>query len=144
MVAAAFAGSQFNPAPGTKTGKWYRKLKKPPFNPPNAVFAPVWSVLYALMAASAYRVWNSPAKTSRVMPLWFAQLGANAAWNPIFFGGKKPLLAMADLFLLGALLAAYIREAEKVDRPAAWLMAPYAGWVGFAGLLNAEIVRRNP
>jgi translocator protein len=125
--------------------RWYRRLEKPPFNPPEWVFAPVWTALYGLMVASAYRVWRlppSPART-RALALWGGQLAANAAWTPIFFEARRPDAALVDSGLLLAGLGAYVNEARKVDPQAAWMMAPYAAWSLFATALNGEIVRRN-
>ncbi|WP_044182474.1 TspO/MBR family protein [Hyalangium minutum] len=128
------------------TQLWYRRLRKPPFQPPSAVFGPVWTVLYGLMAVSAWRVWNRPAgpARSRALGLWALQLGFNAAWSWLFFGKRLKRTALADIGALGASIAAYIAAARKVDKPAAALVAPYLGWVCFAGLLNEELVRRNP
>jgi tryptophan-rich sensory protein len=140
-AAAALLGVRAN-----RRGKrWYDGLSKPPFNPPDAVFAPVWTGLYALMTASAHRVWQAPPSPSRTraLALWGTQLGANAAWSPLFFGARRPRAALADLGLLVAAIALYAREAGKVDRAAAWMMAPYGAWCAFAGLLNEELVRRN-
>jgi len=124
---------------------WYRTLRKPAFTPPDWIFGPVWSGLYALMAASAWRVWRQPPapERSRALALWGAQLAANAAWTPLFFGARRPAWALADLALLIAGIGAYVSEARKVDRAAAWMMAPYAAWSAFAGALNEEIVRLN-
>lgn len=143
VAGAAVLGSRFSPA-DPETASWYSRLKKSPANPPDAVFAPVWTALYAAMAVSAYRIWSSgDARRGRALSLWGAQLALNAAWNPIFFGARKPKAALADLLALFVVVAAYTSSARKIDRPAAWLMAPYLAWLGFAGLLNAEIVRRN-
>jgi translocator protein len=127
------------------TQRWYRRLRKPPFQPPNAVFAPVWTVLYGLIAVSGWRVWNRPAgpARSRALSLWVLQLGFNAAWSWLFFGLRRKRTALADIGALGASIAAYLAAARKVDRPAAALVAPYLGWVCFAGLLNEELVRLN-
>ncbi len=127
------------------TQLWYRRLRKPPFQPPRAVFGPVWTVLYTLMTVSGWRVWNRPAgpARSRALGLWALQLGFNAAWSWLFFGKRHKRAALADIGALGASIAAYIAAARKVDRPAALLVAPYLGWVCFAGLLNEEIVRLN-
>lgn len=124
---------------------WYRTLRKPSFNPPDWIFGPVWTGLYALMAGSAYRVWKTPPspERSRALGWWGAQLAANAAWTPLFFGAKRPAWALVDLALLLGGIGAYVNAARKVDRPAAWMMAPYAAWSGFASLLNEEIVRLN-
>lgn len=138
-AAAAVLGSRFNPS--GETGRWYDSLDKPSFTPPDAVFPVVWTTLYALMAVSAFRVWRTGER--RALGWWGAQLALNAAWSPIFFGARSPGVAMADLVALFVSLAGYTNEARKVDKPAAWMMAPYLFWIAFAGALNAEIVRRN-
>jgi tryptophan-rich sensory protein len=145
VVATAVVGSQFGPQDAA-TNRWYRGLEKPPFQPPAAVFAPVWTGLYATIAASGYRVWAAPAHPLRrpAIALWGAQLAANAAWSPSFFGARRPKVALAVLVAQLAATAAYAATAAKVDKPASALMAPYLAWTGFAGALNEEIVRRNP
>jgi tryptophan-rich sensory protein len=144
VIAAALTGARVGPD-RRETARWYRQLKKPAFTPPGATFPVVWSVLYTLMAASAYRVWRQEAgpARSRALALWGAQLASNAAWSPLFFWAHRPRAALADLTVLLAALAAYTRESARVDRGAAWMVAPYLAWGIFAGVLNAEIVRRN-
>lgn len=124
---------------------WYARLKKPSFQPPSRLFAPVWTALYGLMALSGWRVWNRPAgpARSRALALWGTQLGFNAAWSPLFFGKRRPGAALADIAALGVSLAAYTAAARRVDRGAAWMMVPYLAWVAFATVLNEEIVRLN-
>jgi len=125
---------------------WYRALRKSPLNPPDRVFAPVWTTLYALSSVSATRVYRaepSPER-SRALALWGAQQTFNAAWTPLFFGKRRATAALIDLGLLWTTLAAYAREAGRVDRRAEQLVLPYLAWVTFAGLLNATIVKRNP
>lgn len=126
--------------------RWYRRLSKPRFTPPEGLFAPVWSVLYALIAGAGFRLWRAPASAARRRALrwWAAQLALNAAWTPLFFGARRPRAALVDLALLDAAIVACVRAARRVDRPAAWMLAPYLAWSSFALLLNAEIVRRNP
>ncbi|MDC0711032.1 tryptophan-rich sensory protein [Stigmatella sp. ncwal1] len=127
------------------TQRWYRRLKKPSFQPPRAVFGPVWTVLYGLIAVSGWRVWNQPAgiARSRALSLWAVQLGFNTAWSWLFFGKHRPRSALADVTALMLSVGAYMAAARKVDRPAAALVAPYLGWVCFASLLNEELVRLN-
>lgn len=141
-AAVALAGSR-----STRRGRglWYRLLRKPKFNPPAWVFGPVWTTLYALMSVSAHRVWRQPPspERTRALALWATQLGLNGIWSPLFFGRRRARAALVDLVGLAAAIAAYIRVAAKVDRLAAGLMTPYLAWVGFAGLLNGAIVRRN-
>jgi translocator protein len=127
------------------TQGWYRKLKKPAFQPPRGAFGPVWTVLYGLIAVSGWRVWNGPAGVarSRALSLWALQLGFNAAWSWLFFGRQRPRSALLDATALSLCVGAYLAAARKVDRTAAVLVAPYLGWVCFANLLNEEIVRLN-
>lgn len=141
---AALLGARVSPDDG-KTRRWYRRLKKPEFTPPKPAFPVVWTTLYTLMALSAYRIWRreaSPAR-KRALAFWWAQLAANAAWSPIFFGAKRPRAALADLAVLLPLIAAYTRESGRIDRTAAMMVAPYLGWTTFAAVLNEEIARLN-
>lgn len=145
LATAAAAGVGAIATRRTVRSPWYALLRKPSFQPPRRAFAPVWTGLYALMAGSAWRVWRtagSPART-RALVLWGTQLGFNAAWTPLFFGARRPKAALADLVALSLSLGAYANEARKVDRAAAWMVAPYLGWTAFAGALNEEIARRN-
>lgn len=144
VAAAAAFGGMFNPGRGG-TREWYSTLEKPPFNPPAAVFGPVWTILYILMAVSAWRVWSSSDSPHRTLALrlWVLQLAINAVWSPLFFGAKRPGLALIDILMLLPAIVAYIVVSRKVDRPAAWMMLPYLAWVSFATLLNEEIFRLN-
>lgn len=143
-AAAAVGGSLVGPGRPSVMA-WYRALRKPPFTPPSGLFGPVWTVLYALIAVSGWRVWRRPdsPERSRALVLWGAQMAANAAWTPIFFGARRPAVALVDLVAQLATTAGYTARAARVDPPAAMLMAPYLGWTTFAGALNLEIVRRN-
>ena len=145
VAGAAVYGARFSPAKG-RTRAWYRRLEKPPFNPPQSVFPPVWTALYALITLSAWRVWRRPGgrKRSAALALWGGQLIANAAWTKLFFGERRPGAALADIMALLATIGAYTTVTRDVDGPAAAMMLPYAAWVSFAALLNEEIVRRNP
>lgn len=125
---------------------WYAGLNKPFFNPPNWVFAPVWTVLYILMGVAAGIVWargfyHKWVKTA----LYFFgfQLLYNATWSMVFFGLQRPLAALVILLILLALIILTIRQFRIVSRTAANLMLPYLLWVLFAGVLNFEIVRLN-
>jgi tryptophan-rich sensory protein len=125
--------------------RWYRALSKPPAQPPAWMFAPVWTALYCLMSVSAYRVFRTPpaAARKRALAIWWTQLALNGAWSPLFFGARRARMAFLDLVGTTLSAAAYTHEAGEVDRPAAWLMAPYLGWLAYAGYLNLGIIRRN-
>lgn len=144
--ALTFGAAALGASQSSADTRWYRHLRKPPFQPPPKAFAPVWTALYALIAISGWRVWTAPAGPSRSRALgwWSVQLGLNAAWSWLFFGRHQPRRALADNVALLGSIGAYIAATREVDRPAAWLVAPYLAWVGFANVLNGEIVRRNP
>jgi benzodiazapine receptor len=129
-----------------RPGWWFRVLRKSPVQPPDRLFGPVWTALYAAIAYSAWRVWRAPAspERTRALALGSAQLALNAAWTPLFFGAHRPRAALVDLIALDAAATAYAAAAAKVDRTAAALVAPYLAWLGFATHLNASIVARNP
>jgi translocator protein len=124
---------------------WYRDLRKPSFTPPDEVFPIVWTGLYALIAWSGWRVWcAAPSRERRTaLRLWISQLTANAQWSKLFFGEHHPVLALADVVALEKMIFSYMRSARKVDPAAANAFIPYAAWVGFATVLNAEIARLN-
>jgi translocator protein len=124
---------------------WYADLRKPPFNPPNWVFAPVWSTLYFLMALSAWLVWRKAdwGGASLALTLFFAQLAMNVAWSGLFFGLRRPGTALVEIvFLFGAVVATALAF-RSISGLAFWLMVPYALWVAFAALLNFKIWQLN-
>lgn len=123
-------------------GEWYRSLAKPAFNPPGWVFAPVWSLLYAIIGVVGARTWLSR-RHSMAMRLWFAQLLLNFAWSPAFFGLRDPTSAMIIILgLLGA-VAAFMLASRRHDGTAVLLFIPYLAWVAFATALNAAILILN-
>ncbi len=131
---------------------WYAAIEKPAWNPPSWLFGPVWSYLYITMGFSAWLVWRSGrgqgvAVAHRVrtaLLVYAAQLGANAAWSPIFFGAKRVDLALAVIAVLLVLIVATIRRFYQVNRLAGLLLVPYLAWVSFATVLNATIWQLNP
>lgn len=123
-------------------GGWYAALNKPPFNPPNWVFAPVWSVLYVMIAIAGWRVWMRE-RGGAAMATWFVQLGLNFLWSPIFFGLQRPGVALVVMVALLVTIAMFIAQTWTSDRISAWLFLPYAAWVAFAAALNVSIVALN-
>jgi tryptophan-rich sensory protein len=145
VAGAAWIGSRYAPK-DPRTNLWYRRLRKPAYNPPDKAFPVLWTALYTLIAFSGWRTWNaenSPER-SRALRLWVEQLVANAEWTRIFFGEHSPKRALSDVMALESIIIRYIMTTRKVDRAAALSFVPYAGWVAFATLLNAEVARRNP
>ena len=126
----------------TAPGAWYEALAKPDFNPPNWIFAPVWTALYALIAIAGWRIWQRD-RTGPAMRLWWLQLVLNFAWSPAFFALQQVGLALAIILALFVTIVAFIAASWSKDRAAAWMFVPYAAWVGFASLLNFSIWRPN-
>lgn len=122
----------------TLPGEWYASLAKPPFNPPNWIFGPVWSVLYVMIAVAGWRLWTSH-RDSLSMKIWWAALALNFIWSPVFFGAQQLAAALVIILGLLALIYAFIAKTWQLDRLAAWLFIPYAAWVSFATLLNASL-----
>lgn len=126
----------------TMPGDWYQSLAKPAFNPPNWVFAPVWSILYVLIGVVGARNWLA-FRRSMAMRLWFAQLVLNFAWSPLFFGLRDPMSAMIVILGLLVSIIAFIAASWRQDRTAALLFLPYLAWIAFASALNAAILVLN-
>lgn len=133
--AAASMGGLFMP------GDWYATLKKPSWNPPGWIFGPVWTALYAMMAVAAWLVWKQGGfKTQRrALTMFLVQLALNALWTPLFFGLHWTGVAFVEIVLLWLAIAATIAGFRPVSRLAAWLLAPYLAWVGFAAALNFKL-----
>ena len=129
-----------------KPGAWHAELTKPSWNPPNWVFAPVWSTLYTLMAISAWRVWREGGFEARLLPLalFISQLAVNGLWSWLFFGLHQPLLGFIDIAALWILLLGTIVTFWGACRLAAWLLVPYLAWITFAACLNFALWRLNP
>ena len=125
---------------------WYASLAKPSFNPPNWVFAPAWTTLYALMAFALWRILRlhrpSPARRHAIW-LFFVLLFLNAAWSWMFFWAHSPLLGLLNIVPQFVVILATIVLFAKLDTLAAICLVPLAAWVGFAGVLNLAIWRLN-
>jgi tryptophan-rich sensory protein len=114
---------------------WYATLNHPPGTPPDWFFAPVWTILYALMAISAWRIWHYPNHTS-ALKLWFVQLAFNALWTPVFFGLHQIGLAIAIIIILDLIIIQTIDVFAARDGVAALLLIPYLLWNFYATYLN--------
>ncbi|BCP55323.1 tryptophan-rich sensory protein [Kaistia sp. 32K] len=120
---------------------WYAGLQKPFFNPPNWIFGPVWTLLYALMAVAFWRVWvlgRGPALQAAALA-FAVQLVLNVAWSGLFFGLHAPGLALIDIAALLLAIIATMSAFSRIDSRSAWMLAPYLAWVAFASVLNASI-----
>ncbi len=138
VVAAAVLG---NLATIPNIPVWHAGLIKPPLNPPNWIFGPVWTALYLLMAVAFYRILRAPQGPKRraAILVFLAQMALNASWSFAFFAAHSPLLGLFVILPLEALIVATIARFASLDALAARLLWPYAAWVGFATYLNAAI-----
>ena len=137
---AATAGLGALATGSVPSGRWYRGLDTPSWQPPGAVFGPVWTVLYALIATSMLVV------RRRERPPWVllgSNLALNLAWTIIFFRGRSPLAAGVEIVVLEATTIALVVRARPVSRLAALCLVPYALWVALATALTWTIWARN-
>jgi tryptophan-rich sensory protein len=123
----------------TMPGEWYASLVKPPFNPPNWIFGPVWTLLYIMIAVAGWRTWQR-SRSGSAMKLWIAQMALNFVWSPVFFAAQMLGVALIVIIaLLGCIVAFIVQSRRDGDGISSLLFAPYAAWVSFATLLNASL-----
>lgn len=139
-VAAAATGIVFRP------GQWYANLNQPSWRPPNALFGPVWLVLYIMIATSGWLVWRQAGLAGAALPLglWVLQLVLNATWSWLAFRRRRLDLAALDMAALWLAILATILAFQPINATAAWLLVPYLAWVSFALALNVKLWRLNP
>jgi benzodiazapine receptor len=124
--------------------RWYRRLDKPPWQPPGPVFGPVWTVVYALIAASMLVARGRGGEQQRPLFVLFGtNLALNLAWTLIFFRGRSPLAAGVEIVVLESTTVALVVRAWPLSRLAALMLVPYAIWVAFATALTWAIWARN-
>jgi tryptophan-rich sensory protein len=133
--------------PITRSRAWYRALDRPRFTAPDAVFGPAWALLYANQAVAAWLVWRGDARRAEfdvpALSSYGAQLALNLAWPFLFFGLRRPGLALVGISTLWLAIAVTIRDFARKHRFAATLLVPYLVWVTYAVALNAAIWWRN-
>ncbi len=163
---AGIIGSFFT-APAIKT--WYVSLEKPVFNPPNWLFAPVWTVLFLLMGISLYlvwaknwrvqapegeftkkawnpiseKLWSGTWKEENAIAIFVLQLVLNILWSVIFFGLKMPAVAFVEILMLWVAILYTIVNFYRISKLAAYLLIPYIVWVTLAAILNFSIITLN-
>jgi tryptophan-rich sensory protein len=132
-------------ATATSVGTWYAGLAKPAFNPPDWVFAPVWTILYLMIAVAGWRVWRRRGGRGAWLALgaWGVQLSLNLSWSLLFFGARMIGAALAEIVVLLAAILVTAALFWRIDRLAGALLVPYAAWVGFATVLNAALWQLN-
>lgn len=130
----------------TGPGSWYASLEQPDWNPPDAVFGPVWSVLYLAMALAAWLVWRPTdrrAERLAALATYGVQLMLNLGWTGVFFALQRPGWALIEISVLALAVAVTIGLFWNLNRWAGALLLPYLGWVVFAASLNAGVSALN-
>jgi len=125
---------------------WYPLLNKPAFNPPNWLFAPVWTSLYVLIGIAAYLVWVKRDRIvhfPRTVAIYFIQLILNLAWSFIFFYLHEIGFALAEIIVLLAVIILNAMMFYKIDKWAGLLFIPYILWVSFASFLTYNLFILN-
>ncbi|MBU1179964.1 tryptophan-rich sensory protein [Patescibacteria group bacterium] len=136
---AGLAGSIFT---GPAIATWYSFLEKPSFSPPNWLFGPVWITLYLLMGISVYLIWQRTDKGRQAksakesVRIFWIHLVFNALWSLMFFGLKSPAFGLVVIIILWLLIVVLMTKFWKINKYAAYLLAPYFVWVSFASVLN--------
>jgi len=142
-LVTGFIGSIFTSA---SIPTWYTTLEKPSFNPPNWLFAPVWTILFILMGISAFLVWRVGLSEPNVkvsLVLFIIQLVLNAFWSVTFFGLRSPIAGLIVIVILWVAILLTILSSIKVSITAGILLIPYILWVSFASILNISLYILN-
>lgn len=146
VAAAQLAGAQFNPSPThPRTASWYARLRKPSFTPPGPVFGVAWTLLDVGLGYAGYRLLRAPPSEYRTgaLALWAANVLGVGGYSWVMFGRKRLDEATGVTGTMLATSVGAVALSAKVDSRAAWAIAPLAGWVAFAFVLQEEVWRRN-
>lgn len=127
------------------TKSWYGRIPLPSYTPPNGVFGPIWSLLYASLGYAIARISSRGLLTRQIGILWAVHMALNYAWAPIFFGMKRLQMGLwINFTLIASLIGGIIPAFLRADPLSGYLLFPYAVWLSFAAFLNAGICRLNP
>ena len=143
LAALAIAGLG---ALSTDLGPWYQQLKQPSWKPPDVLFGPAWTLIYALAAMAGVRAWEAaPSRSARewILALFALNAFLNLLWSLLFFRVQRPDWALVEVGFLWASIGLLIVVLGRWSRPAAWLLLPYLAWVTFAARLNWAVVQLN-
>ena len=142
-LAASFVAAALGAVATRQAPEFYAQLARPDWAPPGWLFGPVWTLLYAMMAVAAWRVWRK-AGFGTALYLFLAQLALNALWSWLFFAWRLGGAAFGEILLLWLLIAATVAAFFRIERLAAALLVPYLLWVSFACALTYAVWRANP
>jgi tryptophan-rich sensory protein len=125
---------------------WFLHLNKPLWNPPNWLFAPVWTTLYLLMGIALYLIWKTKAEQDKkqwAIIIFIVQFALNTLWSFIFFKQHQVGWAFVEIMVMWLAILCTIIAFSRMNKTAAWLLVPYISWVSFAGVLNYCIWQMN-
>jgi tryptophan-rich sensory protein len=140
-VLAAMSGAVFKP------DAWYDALEKPSWNPPKWAFPVVWTIIFGMIALAgwtAYRAAGGLMGAPWAFAFYGLQLVLNAGWSAVFFGMKRPDLALIEVGFMYTSIVVTLVLFFQIDTTAGWLLMPYMIWTGIAARLNAKIIELNP
>lgn len=146
IVLCELVGIAGTPFTTSAIPSWYAGLTKPFFAPPNWVFGPVWTILYALMGVSIFLILQKGIQKKQVRQaasIFAVQLFLNFTWSIVFFGARSPILGLINIILLASMIVLNIRLFYPLSKTAAYLLLPYLAWVSFATILNMAIFFLN-
>jgi benzodiazapine receptor len=145
-LGAGVAGALFSPGFSASAAHWYAALAKPDWVPPQSWFAPVWTVLYVLIATAAWIIWRERYHRGRAVAItaYGVQLLLNSLWPPVFFGLKNIDAGLFEVVALWLAVGWMIREFARVKSATVLLLVPYFLWVTFAAAINLAIWKLNP
>ena len=122
---------------------WYSSINKPSFNPPDWVFAPVWTTLYLMMTLAIWFFWHSKNKDMNTIYIYLIHIVFNTTWSIVFFGLHQILLALVVLLILIFLIIILILRYKRVNLVSYYLMIPYLLWTTYALFLNLNLLILN-
>ena len=122
---------------------WYSELIKSNFNPPDWIFAPVWTMLYFLMTLAIWFFWHSKKRDMNTVYIYFIHILFNTNWSVVFFAYHNILLALINLMILLGLITILILRFMRVNKTSAYLMIPYLLWSLYALFLNFNLFLLN-
>ena len=122
---------------------WYSQLVKSDFNPPDWIFAPVWTTLYLMMTVAIWFFWHSKNREMNTIYIYFIHIVFNTTWSVVFFGFHNIFLALVNLIILILLIVILILRFGRVNKVSSYLMIPYLLWSSFALFLNYRLLVLN-
>lgn len=133
-------------AAATDLGPWYQALEQPAWKPPDVLFGPAWTLIYALIVMAFVISWpnaKASGKANRLIVVFCVNALLNVLWSALFFSFRRPDIALFEVVLFWLSIVVMIVTVYPLSKKAAALLAPYLAWVTFAGLLNWAVVRIN-